>query len=93
MVEKLEKVLKVKNEMGLHMRPASYIANILKESQSKVTLTYKGQSVNARSLMSIMILAVPKNAQVRISIEGSDAGETMKRLEQAFEGLFGEKGD
>ena len=92
MVEKFEKVVKVKNKMGLHVRPASFIAKLLQESQSKVTLTYKGESVNARSIMSIMILAAPKNAQVRISVEGSDAGETMKRLVSAFENQFGEKG-
>lgn len=78
--------------MGLHVRPASYIAKLLQESRSKVTLTYKGESVNARSIMSIMILAAPKNARLRISVEGSDAGETMNRLIQAFENQFLEKG-
>lgn len=78
--------------MGLHVRPASYIAKLLQESQSKVTLTYKGESVNARSIMSIMILAAPKNAQIRITVEGSDAGETLQRLAKAFESQFGETG-
>lgn len=92
MADKFETTVEVKNKMGLHVRPASYIAKLLQESQSNVTLTYKGESVNARSIMSIMILAAPKNAQIRISVEGSDAGETMKRLAKAFENQFGEVG-
>jgi phosphocarrier protein HPr len=90
--EKFEKIVKVKNKMGLHVRPASYIAKLLQKSLSKVTLTYKGESVNARSIMSVMILAAPKNALIRIAVQGSDASETMRRLVDAFEDQFGEKG-
>jgi len=91
LVDKLETVLKVKNNMGLHVRPASHIAKLLEGSHSKVTMTYKGESVNARSIMSIMILAAPKNAKIHISVEGKDARETMEVLAQAFETQFGEK--
>ena len=91
MTDRLTQTVKVKNKMGLHVRPASMIAKLLQNSQSKVTLTYKGESINARSIMSIMILAAPKNAQVCISVEGNDARETMERLIEAFESRFGDK--
>jgi len=89
---KCEAVVKVKNKMGLHVRPASTIAKLLQKSQSNVTLTYKGESVNARSIMSIMILAAPKNARLHLLVEGNDAKETLEALMQAFESQFGEKG-
>ena len=82
--------MKVKNKLGLHVRPASSIVKLLQKSRSRVTLTYKGESVNAHSIMSIMILAAPKNACVTISAEGDDADETIKSLEEAFEKEFGE---
>ena len=91
MIEKLEKVVRVKNRMGLHVRPASYIVQLLEKSQSKVVFTYRGESVNARSIMSIMILAAPKDAKIQISVEGGDAKQTMDYLMQAFEIQFGEK--
>lgn len=87
---KIESFTKVKNRLGLHVRPASHIAKLLQGVQSKVTLTYKDESVNARSIMSIMILAVPKNGRIKISIEGIDAEETMEKLLEAFENQFGE---
>ncbi len=80
----------MKNKLGLHVRPATTIAKILQKRSAKVTLTYKGQSVNARSIMSIMILAAPKNAQLKIKAEGSDAKETLDEILDAFETKFGE---
>lgn len=91
MIEKLEKVVKVRNRMGLHVRPASYIVQMLEKSRSKVIFTYRGESVDARSIMSIMILAAPKDAKIQISVEGGDAQQTMDYLTRAFEIRFGEK--
>ncbi|MBF5059894.1 Phosphocarrier protein HPr [Candidatus Neptunochlamydia vexilliferae] len=80
----------MKNKLGLHVRPATTIAKILQKRNAKVTLTYKGQSVNARSIMSIMILAAPKNAELKIKAEGADAKETLDELLNAFNTKFGE---
>lgn len=90
MESKLETTVKVKNKSGLHVRPASHLAKLLQDYKSKVTLTYKGESVNARSIMSIMILAAPKNAKIHICVEGMDAKETMEKLVDAFDTQFGE---
>ncbi len=90
MEEKVEALAKVKNKLGLHVRPATTIAKLLQKRKAKVTLTYKGETVNARSIMSIMILAAPKNAQLKVKAEGSDASETLKELLAAFESKFGE---
>ena len=68
------------------------LQKILQKRKAKVTLTYKGQSVNARSIMSIMILAAPKNAQLKIKAEGSDARATLEDLLSAFTKKFGEDG-
>ncbi len=92
MEEKVEATTKVRNKLGLHVRPATQIAKILQKSKAKVTLTYKGQSVNARSIMSIMILAAPKNAQLKIEVEGSGARLTLEELLSAFTKKFGEDG-
>lgn len=40
--------------------------------------------------MSILMLAVGKNASIAISIEGEDAEETLAQLLEAFEMAFGE---
>lgn len=92
MSEKVEAFVKVKNKLGLHVRPATTIAKILQKRKAKVSLTYKGETVNARSIMSIMILAAPKSAQLKITADGSDAKETLSEILEAFENRFGEEG-
>ena len=83
--------VKVRNILGLHTRPAATIVKLLQPLKSSVSFTYKEETINARSIMSILMLAAKKNAQITITIEGIDAEVTMKRLVAAFEEEFGEK--
>ncbi|MBP7074974.1 MAG: HPr family phosphocarrier protein, partial [Rhabdochlamydiaceae bacterium] len=47
--------------------------------------------VNARSIMSILMLAIKKNSLVTLTAEGEDAEETLIKLVSAFEAQFGEQ--
>lgn len=87
---KIERYLQLKNDLGLHVRPATVIVKLLSTVQSQVTFTYKKQRVNAKSILGILMLAAEKNAKIRITIEGEDAEETMNRLQHAFETHFDE---
>ena len=87
---KLTHKVKIKNALGLHARPATVIAKLLQGSRSSVSFTYKKESINARSIMSILMLAASRNSQILISVEGEDAEETLKKLIEAFDNKFGE---
>jgi phosphocarrier protein HPr len=87
----LVKKVRVKNELGLHTRPATLIVKLLQGSKSEVLFSYKKETINARSILSILILAAPKNASITIQVKGDDAQATMERLIQNFENGFGER--
>jgi len=87
----LVKKIKVKNALGLHTRPAAAIVKLLQPLKSSVSFTYKDETINARSIMSILMLAAKKHAQITITVEGVDAEMAMRRLLAAFEEEFGEK--
>ncbi len=87
---KLVRKLRVKNPLGLHARPATVIAKLLQGSTSSVSFVYRKETINARSIMSILMLAATKNSFITVVIEGDDATETMDRLVGAFENQFGE---
>jgi phosphocarrier protein HPr len=87
---KLTYKVKVKNALGLHARPATIIAKILQPCRSAVTFAYKKETINARSIMSILMLAATKNSQITIIVDGEDAECTMRLLVEAFENQFGE---
>lgn len=91
MAVKLSCKVKVKNSLGLHTRPAAAIVKMLQSLKSSVYFTYKNETINARSIMSILMLAARKNSQIVITTEGDDAEIAMKVMVRAFEEQFGEK--
>jgi phosphocarrier protein len=90
MKKKLSCNVKVKNTMGLHTRPATTIVKLLQGCKSDVTFTYKKETVNAKSILSILMLAARKNTQITIVVDGDDAVETMSKLVNGFNNHFGE---
>ena len=91
MAVKLTCRVKVKNALGLHTRPAAAIVKMLQPWKSSVFFTYKNETINARSIMSILMLAAKKNSQIVVTAEGDDAEAAMRVMVRAFEEQFGEK--
>ncbi len=87
---KLMRKVRVKNALGLHARPATVIARLLQNTKSSVLFTYRKETINARSIMSILMLAATKNSLITVVVDGDDAKEIMDRLVQAFDAEFGE---
>ncbi len=89
-MQQLIQKVRVKNKLGIHTRPATMIVQLLQDAKSEVLFTYKKETINAKSILSILILAAPKNAQITIQVKGDDAECTMDRLLEVFESGFGE---
>lgn len=87
---KLTRKVRVKNALGLHARPATVIVKLLQGTSSDVFFTYRKETVNARSIMSILMLAASKNSSITVVVDGEDASETMQKIIDAFENQFGE---
>lgn len=88
--QSLRRTIRVKNELGLHTRPATLIVKMLQECECEVSFTYKKETIDAKSILNILMLAVQKNAFITIKITGVDAQKTMERLIASFENRFGE---
>ena len=77
----MEKKFTIIDEMGLHARPATVLVNTAGKFAAEITLNYNEKSVNLKSIMGVMSLGVPHNAQITIVAEGSDAAEALEALE------------
>lgn len=88
----LTQEVKVKNRLGLHTRPATTIVKLLQACRSEVSFTHKNETVNAKSILSLLMLAAGKDALIKISVEGEEeeASSIMNKLVEAFENEFGE---
>lgn len=74
------------NESGLHARPAAEFVKAAAKHEAKVTVN----GVDAKSLLAIMALALPKGATVTIDATGPDAQDAVDRLVELVRSGFGE---
>ena len=89
-LKKVISTVQVKNSMGLHTRPATTIVKILQNYKCNVHFKYRKETINAKSILNILILAAQKNSKITIAVDGEDAEDVMKKLVEAFENHFGE---
>jgi len=82
--------VKVKNDLGLHTRPATVIVQLLQNCNSEVFFTWKRQTINAKSILGILMMAIRKNAKLMVTIDGEDSAVVRSSLEKAFDNKFGE---
>ena len=85
---KIEFAVKVKNPLGLHTRPATNIVRALQKTKCKVTFTYKKQTINAKSILSILLLAATRNSTIIVNIEGDDADEIKEKIKHVIENPY-----
>ncbi len=75
----------VKDELGIHARPAGLIAKMAKTyTDTVVTVTKKDKSVKASQLMKLMGLAVKKGDTVTVTVEGAKEEEAIVAFEEFF---------
>ena len=75
----------VKDELGIHARPAGMLAKEVKNFQSKVTLEKDGKSVDASRLMAVMGMGVKKDQTVTVTVEGDDEDAACEAIKAFFE--------
>lgn len=87
----MESKVIIANKAGIHARPASILVQAATKFQSKIKLTAKGKTVDAKSILMIMSMGLVKGTEVVLSAEGADAAEAVKTLVDLIESKFGEE--
>lgn len=80
----------VKNELGMHARPASVIAQIAESSQSNIWLCNNSTKVDASSIIDILTLSAVKGTRILIKIENQKDIEILDQIADFFEAGFEE---
>lgn len=75
----------VKDELGIHARPAGMLVKEAKKYESKITITKEGKTVDVTKLMMLMSLAVKCGQIVEIQVEGSDEDIAFEGMKAFFE--------
>jgi len=83
-------VATILNKRGLHARASAKLVEAAARFQSHICVKKDGQSVDARSIMGLMMLAASLDSQIEITAEGPDADEAMTAILALIEAKFGE---
>ena len=74
----------IKDEVGIHARPAGLLVKQVSAYQSKVTLSSNGKSADARKLIMLMSLGIKQGMEVTCQIEGEDEDAAFDALQKFF---------
>ncbi len=73
----------IKDEIGIHARPAGNLVKLIKGFSSSVTIEKEGKpAINATALMKLMGLGVKCGDTVKFTVEGDDEEAAAKAIEE-----------
>ncbi len=75
----------IKDEQGIHARPAGLLVKEAKNFSSALTITKGGQTKKLTQLMMLMSLGVKKGDVVTIQADGDDEDAAIEALKAFFE--------
>ena len=67
----------IKDEIGIHARPAGNLVKFLKDKKSAVTIECRGKKADAKKIFSLISLAAKCNDEIKVTVDGEDE-ETVK---------------
>ena len=77
----------LKNEEGLHARPATEIAKNASQYSCDIKLDVNGKEYNAKSVLNIMSAGIKNNTQIKIICDGVDEEKALAEIVELFENL------
>lgn len=84
------RVVEIVNERGLHARASAKFVKVAAAFDAEVTVTRDGTTVDARSIMGLMMLAAGLGSTIEIAAEGPEAQPALDALVELVEGRFDE---
>lgn len=86
----IERSVKVTNSLGLHARPAAQLVRLASSFQSHIELVKEDMTVNAKSIMGVMMLAAEQGSTLHLRAEGEDAEAALTAIATLVAQGFGE---
>lgn len=78
----------IKNQVGLHARPATFFTQKANEFKSTILIERENRSVNAKSLLGVLSMGIMKDMQITIIGDGVDEVEAVNTLCMLVESDF-----
>ncbi len=86
----IEKSVTIKNDAGLHTRPAATIVKIAAKYDSDFFIYKDGLNINGKSIIGVMTLAAEKGSEVTLTFKGPDEKNLCEEMVDYFNRGFDE---
>lgn len=86
----IEKDITIINKLGLHARAAAKLAATCKRFACVIKTGSDGKSVDAKSVMSLMLLAAGQGTTLRFQFDGKDEQDAYTCVSELIADFFGE---
>jgi len=88
--EAATRTVEIVNKRGLHARASAKFVKTASGFDAEVRVSKDGQTVDARSIMGLMMLAAGPGCSIDIEAEGAEAEAAVVALEQLVSAKFDE---
>ena len=86
----ITKEVVIKNQVGLHARPATFFIQKANEFKSSIWVEKEERRVNAKSLLGVLSLGIVKGTAITIVADGADEDEAIATLAELIDSDFSE---
>lgn len=84
------RLVEIVNRKGLHARASAKLAELALTLPTRVTLSFEGESADARSIMDLLCLGAAIGSEIEIRAEGKHAAQVLDQVQALFADGFGE---
>jgi phosphocarrier protein HPr len=78
----------VKNQLGLHARPAAKLVQLASKFKSEIRVKYGETEVNGKSVLGIMMLAAVSGSTIKVVADGADEKKAVEEIGRLFDRFF-----
>ena len=86
----VSKNITICNEQGMHMRPASLLAQMAGKYDSVVKIMFSGKEIDCKSLMFLMAAGIKCGSEIELVCDGADEAAALAEIAEFIEGGMGD---
>lgn len=80
----------INNPTGLHLRPAGVLCKEALQFNSLITFTFRGNTSNAKSVLSVLGARIKSGDEIEVFCEGEDEEKALESIVKIIEDGLGE---
>ncbi len=91
MASSFSKTVTIVNQLGLHARAATKLAQLCQQFDARIELQQEGRTADASSVLALLMLASSKGKNVEVITHGNQAEAALQSVVQLIESGFDEE--